>query len=204
MNLPHRFPDRDEIAAVRADAEKLEPQANSDPNYTLAGRVMGRRDLGKLVFLDLVDRSGQIQLLVQPVKLGAFDIALGDVVGVRGATTKTKRGEPSLSVTEFTLLAKIGDRSRTPTTASSTPRPATASATSTCWSTRTRAATSSSAASSSRPSAATSTNAASSRSRRRSCSRATEAPSPSRSSRIQTSSTPISTCASRPSSTSSA
>jgi len=107
MNLPHRFPDRDEIAAVRAEAEKLEPQATGS-EFTLAGRVMGRRDLGKLVFLDLVDRSGQIQLLVQPVKLGGFDIDLGDVVGVRGATTKTKRGEPSLSVTEFTLLAKIG------------------------------------------------------------------------------------------------
>jgi len=62
MSLPHRFPDRDEIAAVRAEAETLEPQA-AGAEYVLAGRVMGRRDMGKLVFLDLVDRSGQIQLL---------------------------------------------------------------------------------------------------------------------------------------------
>jgi lysyl-tRNA synthetase, class II len=105
MSTPHRFPDRDEIAAVRAEAEGLEPQATGG-EYRLAGRVMGRRDLGKLVFLDLVDRSGQIQLLCQPDELGDFDPDLGDVVGVRGTATKTKRGEPSLSVAEFQLLAK--------------------------------------------------------------------------------------------------
>jgi len=106
MSTPHRFPDRDEIAAARAEAAGIEPQATGG-EYRLAGRVMGRRDLGRLVFLDLVDRSGQIQLLCQPDELDDFDPDLGDVVGVRGAATKTKRGEPSLSVTEFQLLAKI-------------------------------------------------------------------------------------------------
>ena len=107
MTLPHRFPDREEIAAVRAEAETLEPQATRR-EHTLAGRIMGRRDMGKLVFLDLVDRSGQIQLLAQPDELGGLDVDLGDVVGVRGHATKTKRGEPSLAVTELQLLAKIG------------------------------------------------------------------------------------------------
>jgi lysyl-tRNA synthetase, class II len=107
MRTPHRFPDREEIAAVRAEAESLEPQATG-AEHTLAGRVMGRRDMGKLVFLDLVDRSGQIQLLAQPDELGGLDVDLGDVVGVRGHVTKTKRGEPSLAVTELQLLAKIG------------------------------------------------------------------------------------------------
>jgi lysyl-tRNA synthetase class 2 len=106
MGTPHRFPDRDEVAAVRVEADGLEPQATGG-EYRLAGRVKGRRDLGRLVFLDLVDRSGQIQLLCQPDELDDFDPDLGDVVGVRGAATKTKRGEPSLSVTEFQLLAKI-------------------------------------------------------------------------------------------------
>ena len=106
MTLPHRFPDRDEIAAVRTEAETLEPQATGG-EHTLAGRVLGRRDMGKLVFFDLVDRSGQIQLLAQPEELGGLDVDLGDVVGVRGHATKTKRGEPSLAVTELQLLAKI-------------------------------------------------------------------------------------------------
>ena len=84
----------------------LEPQATGG-EHALAGRVLGRRDMGKLVFLDLVDRSGQIQLLAQPEELGGLDVDLGDVVGVRGHATKTKRGEPSLAVTELQLLAKI-------------------------------------------------------------------------------------------------
>jgi lysyl-tRNA synthetase, class II len=107
MTLPHRFPDLEEIAAVRAEAETLEPQATG-AEHALAGRIMGRRDMGKLVFLDLVDRSGQIQLLAQPDELGGLDIDQGDVVGVRGNATKTKRGEPSLAVTKLQLLAKIG------------------------------------------------------------------------------------------------
>ena len=106
MGLPHRFPDREEIAAVRAEAESLEPQATG-AEHAVAGRVMARRDLGKLVFLDLVDRSGQIQLLVEPDGVEGFHVDLGDIVGVRGHATRTKRGEPSLSVAEFQLLAKI-------------------------------------------------------------------------------------------------
>ena len=106
--LPKRFPGRAEIAAVRAKAEGVGAGAESDSTYRLAGRVMARRDMGKLVFLDLVDRSGKIQLLVQRGKVGEdFDVDLGDVVGVTGRPTKTKRGEPSLAVDEFELLAKI-------------------------------------------------------------------------------------------------
>ena len=68
---------------------------------------MARRDMGKLVFLDLVDRSGKIQLLVAEDRAGTVDLDLGDIVGVTGIPAKTKRGEPSLAVTELELLAKI-------------------------------------------------------------------------------------------------
>ena len=67
---------------------------------------MARRDMGKLVFLDLVDRSGRIQLLVQPERTGEIDVDLGDVVGVTGRPAKSRRGEPSLAVDELELLAK--------------------------------------------------------------------------------------------------
>jgi lysyl-tRNA synthetase class II len=50
-----RFPDRVEIAAVRAEAEQLEPGDERGDVRRVAGRVMARRDMGKLVFLDLVD-----------------------------------------------------------------------------------------------------------------------------------------------------
>src|SRR5262249_2098190 len=66
-----------------------------------------RRDMGKIVFLDLVDRSGRIQLLCPADRTGEVNVDLGDIVGAEGAPSKTRRGEPSLTVDELTLLAKI-------------------------------------------------------------------------------------------------
>src|SRR6184192_2821405 len=107
MPLPKRFPGRVEIAVVRAEAEKLDVDTEGETDHRLAGRVLARRDMGRLMFLDLVDRSGRIQLLVRPDELGGIDLDLGDVVGVSGVATKTKRGEPSLAVSEVQLLGKI-------------------------------------------------------------------------------------------------
>jgi lysyl-tRNA synthetase, class II len=105
-DAPHRFPDREPIASVRAEAERLEPGAEGEENHRVAGRVMGRRGHGKLVFVDLVDRSGQIQLLCSADRVGPVDLDLGDIVGVAGKATRTKRGEPSLAVDQLVLLAK--------------------------------------------------------------------------------------------------
>ena len=101
--LPKRFPDRVEIAAVRAVAEQAEPGATLEHEYRVAGRVMARRAMGKLSFLDLVDRSGRIQLIAEQ----ELDLDLGDVVGATGRPGRSKRGEPSLTVSELVLLAKI-------------------------------------------------------------------------------------------------
>ncbi len=105
--LPKRFPDRVEIASVRAEAEPLEAGQEAEETRRVAGRVMARRDMGKLVFLDLVDWSGRIQLLCAQERTGPIDLDLGDIVGAEGRPTKTRRGEPSLAVDELTLLAKI-------------------------------------------------------------------------------------------------
>jgi lysyl-tRNA synthetase, class II len=107
MDLPKRFPDREQIASIRADADQVETGEEAGEPRRMAGRVMARRDMGKLVFLDLVDRSGKIQLLVAEDRAGPVDLDLGDIVGVTGIPAKTKRGEPSLAVTELELLAKI-------------------------------------------------------------------------------------------------
>jgi lysyl-tRNA synthetase class 2 len=107
MAAPKRFPDRDEVASVRADAERLEAGATAETTRRLAGRVMARRDMGKLVFLDLVDRSGRIQLMCPLERTGALDLHLGDVVGVSGSPSKSRRGEPSLTVDELEVLAHI-------------------------------------------------------------------------------------------------
>ncbi|MGE5435330.1 MAG: OB-fold nucleic acid binding domain-containing protein, partial [Candidatus Doudnabacteria bacterium] len=107
MSLPKRFPDRDEIASVRAEAELLEPGAEADDKRRVAGRVLARREMGKLVFLDLVDRSGRIQLLCDTSRTGSIDVDLGDIVGVTGSPARARRGEPSIAVDELELLAKI-------------------------------------------------------------------------------------------------
>ncbi|HEY8316883.1 MAG TPA: lysine--tRNA ligase [Gaiellaceae bacterium] len=107
MAEPKRFPDRDAIAAVRAEAEPLEDGATAETKRRLAGRVMARRDMGKLVFLDLVDRSGRIQLLCPVERTGELDVHLGDIVGVAGSPAKSRRGEPSLQVDTLEVLAHI-------------------------------------------------------------------------------------------------
>jgi lysyl-tRNA synthetase, class II len=104
---PKRFPDVAPISAVRAESEKLEPGAEDESSVRVAGRVLGRRELGKLVFLDLVDRSGRIQLLCDTARTGNVDVDLGDVVGVTGKPAKARRGEPSIAVEELVLLGKI-------------------------------------------------------------------------------------------------
>jgi len=68
---------------------------------------MARREHGKLTFLDLVDRSGRMQLFCQADRVELPRVDLGDVVGVTGAPMKTRRGEPSLAVDSVEVLAKI-------------------------------------------------------------------------------------------------
>src|SRR5947208_17195979 len=105
MALPKRFPDREEIAAVRVDAEQVEPGKEGGEPRRVAGRVMARRDMGKLVFLDLVDRSGKTQLLVAEDRLGtaSVDLDLGDIVGATGIPARTQRGQPSPAGPELEL-----------------------------------------------------------------------------------------------------
>jgi lysyl-tRNA synthetase, class II len=106
MTAVKRFPDRDAIADVRSSTDGLEAGGELDETRRLAGRVMARREMGKLAFLDLVDRSGRIQLMYDTGRAGEIDVHLGDVVGVVGRPAKSRRGEPSLMVDELTVLAR--------------------------------------------------------------------------------------------------
>ncbi len=109
--LPHRFGERTAIAALRDAHAGLADGGASGVTYRLAGRVVGRRGQGKLVFLDLDDRSGRLQLMATADGVGEDLLArigsvnLGDIVGVEGEAIRTRRGELSLRVTSFQLLA---------------------------------------------------------------------------------------------------
>jgi len=103
---PKRFPDRDAIAAVREECEPLENGASAEVTRRIAGRAMARRDMGKLVFLDVVDRSGRIQVICDSAVTGEIDVLLGDVVGVTGHPGRARRGEPSVLAETVEVLAR--------------------------------------------------------------------------------------------------
>jgi lysyl-tRNA synthetase, class II len=105
MDYPKRFPDRDEVASVREEAEALDAGAEGASRRRIAGRVLARRQHGKLTFLDVVDRSGRMQLLCAEDRSGPVEVNLGDLVGASGFPARTRRGEPSLAVDELTVLA---------------------------------------------------------------------------------------------------
>jgi lysyl-tRNA synthetase class 2 len=111
--FPHEFPGVVTSAQVRAEQDDVPAgEERRDARYRLAGRIAARRGQGKMAFLDLVDRSGRIQLQARVDILGEERMArllsldLGDIVGVDGFALRTKRGELSLAVEDFTVLAK--------------------------------------------------------------------------------------------------
>ena len=103
---PKRFPARDEIAAVRAATEPLEAGGEAERGCRIAGRAMARRGMGKLAFLDVVDRSGRIQVICDIAVTGDLDVHLGDVVGVVGRPARSRRGEPSVLAETVEVLAR--------------------------------------------------------------------------------------------------
>jgi lysyl-tRNA synthetase class 2 len=110
--FPHAFAGVEPIADVLAAHDSLAAGEETHVAHRVAGRLAARRDSGRAAFLDLVDRSGRIQLHARVDELGeeGFErlvgLDLGDLIGVDGLAIRTRRGELSLRVTEFTLLAK--------------------------------------------------------------------------------------------------
>ena len=84
---------------------------DSNPTVSVAGRITARRNMGKISFLDLRDGSGKIQLLCGEL-LNADqnqllkEIDIGDIIGANGRLFRTKTKEPTIAVSDFTLLAK--------------------------------------------------------------------------------------------------
>ena len=100
-----------EVIQEYADMEKEELEAKN-AEVSLAGRIMTKRGKGKAGFAHIKDVSGQIQIYVRKDAIGEeayelFSMAdLGDIVGIKGIVFKTKVGELSIKVSEFTYLTK--------------------------------------------------------------------------------------------------
>ncbi len=81
------------------------------PQVRVAGRIVLHRDKGKLLFIDLRDMTGQVQLFVGKKQIGddwelAQCLDLGDIIGVDGELRRTKTGELSIFVERLTILCK--------------------------------------------------------------------------------------------------
>jgi lysyl-tRNA synthetase, class II len=110
--FPHEFGRVEPVDAVRSAHVQLEAGEETTAAHRVAGRIAARRGQGKMAFLDLVDRSGRIQLQARVDELGAdgmerlLGLDLGDLIGVDGVAFSSRRGELTLRVTSFTVLAK--------------------------------------------------------------------------------------------------
>lgn len=91
----------------------LQAQSLLNKKVVLAGRLMSIRGHGKIIFADLEDRTGKIQLFFQSTVLGVDQLKhlkdffdMGDIISIRGKVFKTKADQTTVDVTKFQLLAK--------------------------------------------------------------------------------------------------
>ncbi len=97
---------------VRAEHPDVEPDTRTNDVVTIAGRIVLKRDMGKLVFATLRDRGGDIQLVVSKADLPEADfqlfaeVDLGDIIGASGRVGTTRKGELSVFVDRWAMLTK--------------------------------------------------------------------------------------------------
>jgi lysyl-tRNA synthetase class 2 len=110
--FPHQFDGVEPIAAVREQHSGLGAGEETEARHRIAGRITARRGQGRMAFLDLVDRSGKIQLQGRVDELGdegmrqLLELDLGDLIGVDGVAFASRRGELTVRIQQFELLAK--------------------------------------------------------------------------------------------------
>lgn len=76
-------------------------------DVALAGRLIANRSHGKVVFADIQDQTGKMQLFIKADSFNIIkDLDIGDIIGVKGALFKTKTGQESVRVSEMQVLSK--------------------------------------------------------------------------------------------------
>ncbi|MGO9558838.1 MAG: lysine--tRNA ligase [Acidimicrobiales bacterium] len=107
--IPYRFEGSVPVGNVVATYGHLGTGEESGDSVRVAGRVMLLRTQGKLAFATLRDWTGEVQLFCLAAVTDRFDelkrLNLGDWIGAEGEVVRTKRGELSVKVTSWSLLA---------------------------------------------------------------------------------------------------
>ncbi len=119
-DLPYRFERTHDAAAVVEGWSSLAPEEESGVTVGVAGRLMLLRAQGRYAFGELRDASGSIQLFASVEWTERFDefvkLNLGDWIGARGEVVRTRRGELSVKLRHWELLAEarrnFGDKWR--------------------------------------------------------------------------------------------
>jgi lysyl-tRNA synthetase class 2 len=108
--IPYRFERTADAATLQAEHGGLDAGEDSGVEVSVAGRVMLVRPQGRLAFATMRDASGAIQLFATKAATEDFEgftrLSLGDWVGARGRVVKTRRGELSVQVQHWELLAE--------------------------------------------------------------------------------------------------
>jgi len=107
--IPYRYAPDATAAGLHERHGDIAPGTETGEVVTVAGRLMLRRVQGKLAFGTLADATGRVQLFAPAGSTPDFDafgaLGLGDWIGVRGEVMTTRRGELSVRVDEWVLLA---------------------------------------------------------------------------------------------------
>ena len=108
--FPYTAEVTDTAAELTARFGELEPGIETGVRAAIAGRLMLRRVQGKLAFGTIADHTGRIQLFAPSQTTPEFEafcsLSLGDWISVAGEVMTTKRGELSVRVEAWTLLAE--------------------------------------------------------------------------------------------------
>jgi lysyl-tRNA synthetase class 2 len=110
VSVPYRFERTRDHASLHEEFDGIDAGAETGVEVSVAGRMMLHRPSGKLAFSTLVDSSGSIQLFATVNDTDRFDeftkLSLGDWIGATGQVVKTRKGELSVKVGDWTLLAE--------------------------------------------------------------------------------------------------
>ena len=109
-DVPYRFDRSHAVGDIVEAFEGLEAGVETETVVSVAGRLMLRRDQGRLAFGTLQDATGRIQLFATAATSPEFErftaLSIGDWIGVRGVVMATRRGELSVRVDDWALLAR--------------------------------------------------------------------------------------------------
>jgi len=110
--FPYRFEFDSHAADIPKRFAQIKEGEESTETVTLAGRIMTKRGHGKASFAHLQDDTGRVQIYAKQELLGdeKYDIYrkldMGDIIGVTGHIFRTKTGELTVRVSDFTILCK--------------------------------------------------------------------------------------------------